>query len=271
MWPSRSARGFTLIELLVAISVLALVAVLSWRGLDGMSRAQSQTLQRANEVLTLQAGLAQWTADLDAVVQTEQLNALDWNGQVLRITRRSAAADATGLPSGLRVVAWSQRASAGSDGSVSSQWLRWQSPALQTRGDLLGAWQRAARWAQNPSDEDRQQEVAIAPLVQWQVFYYRADAWVNPLSSDASTPAAPASPANPGSSLPGGSVTGVFNPGVNLGSTPPSASRTAAIAAPGLVAIPEGVRLVLTLAPGQALSGIVTRDWVRPTLGGGKS
>lgn len=121
------ARGFTLIELLVAISVLALVAVLSWRGLDGMSRAQSQMLQRANEVLTLQAGLAQWSADLDALVQTEQLSALDWNGQVLRITRRSAAGDtgdAVGLPSGLHVVAWSQRAVTGSDGSLNNQWLR---------------------------------------------------------------------------------------------------------------------------------------------------
>src|SRR6218665_1808166 len=32
--------GFTLIELLLAIGVIALRAVLSWRGLDGMVRAQ---------------------------------------------------------------------------------------------------------------------------------------------------------------------------------------------------------------------------------------
>ena len=30
-------RGFTLIELLVAIGLLALMAALSWRGLDGMT------------------------------------------------------------------------------------------------------------------------------------------------------------------------------------------------------------------------------------------
>ena len=35
----RHSRGFTLIELLVAIAVMALMAILSWRGLDGMSRA----------------------------------------------------------------------------------------------------------------------------------------------------------------------------------------------------------------------------------------
>ena len=32
---------------------------------------------------------------------------------------------------------------------------------------------------------------------------------------------------------------------------------------------PDGVRLVLTLSHGQALSGTLTRDWVRPLLGGG--
>ena len=36
-------RGFTLIELLVAISIMALMAILGWRGLDGMSRAQVAT------------------------------------------------------------------------------------------------------------------------------------------------------------------------------------------------------------------------------------
>ena len=39
----KTHRGFTLIELLVAIAVMALIAILSWRGLDGMVRAQEQT------------------------------------------------------------------------------------------------------------------------------------------------------------------------------------------------------------------------------------
>ena len=33
-------RGFTLIELLVALAAMAVMAGLSWRGLDGMLRAQ---------------------------------------------------------------------------------------------------------------------------------------------------------------------------------------------------------------------------------------
>ena len=50
-------RGFTLIELLVAIAAMALMAGLSWRGLDGMVRAQTHIKQRADDALTLQAGL----------------------------------------------------------------------------------------------------------------------------------------------------------------------------------------------------------------------
>ena len=35
--------------------------------------------------------------------------------------------------------------------------------------------------------------------------------------------------------------------------------------------LPDGVRAVLTLPPGQAIAGRLTLDWARPTVGGGKS
>ena len=63
-----SNRGFTLIELLVALAILALMALVSWRGLDAMTRAHSHIQERGDALLTLQAGLAQWAADLDAQV-----------------------------------------------------------------------------------------------------------------------------------------------------------------------------------------------------------
>jgi general secretion pathway protein J len=44
----RAARGFTLIELLVAIAILAVIAVLSWRGLDQIIRGR-QTITNAME------------------------------------------------------------------------------------------------------------------------------------------------------------------------------------------------------------------------------
>ena len=221
--------GFTLIELLVAIALMALMAGLSWRGLDGMTRAQTQMRQNSDDVLTLQAGLAQWSTDLDALAQQPGTPSLDWDGRALRILRRST----TNPADGLQVVAWSRR---GVEGV--GQWLRWQSPPLRTRGELTLAWQKAAAWAQNPSDDDRQREVRIAPLDQWQIFYYRGAAWSNPLSS-------------------AGAVEG-------------DAAGGAGLLAEAASAVPEGVRLVLTLAPGQAISGTLTRDWVRPDLGGGK-
>ena len=85
---SRAARGFTLIELLVAIAVMALLALMSWRGLDGMARAQAHNRERGDAVLDLQTTLAQWGADLDAVVQLAQTSRIDWDGRVLRLTRR---------------------------------------------------------------------------------------------------------------------------------------------------------------------------------------
>lgn len=225
--PTRPASsGFTLIELLVAISIMALMAVLSWRGLDGMARTQSLTSQRADEVLTLQAGLAQWKLDLDMLAPTPNVTPIDWDGRVLRMTRRTATAG-----QGLQVVAWSRRNEAG------GQWLRWQSPVVRTAGSWSEAWERASVWAQNANAADRTREVLVSPLQDWQIFYYRGGAWSNPLSS--------------------------------AGTAVPSAAGIAT--GTPATAIPDGVRLLLTLPAGQAITGKLTLDWVAPTLGGDKS
>lgn len=221
-------RGFTLIELLVAISLMALMAVLSWRGLDGISRSQSQLQQRSDDVQALQSTLGQWGADLDALAEQPNTPSLDWDGRAMRILRRSS----TGAGAGLVVVAWARRTMDGA-----GQWLRWQSPELHTRGELDRAWQKAQLWAQTPSEDDRQREVRTVALDAWQIFFYRGNAWTNPLSS-AGTPAA----AN----------------GTNRAAATTDADNTT----------PDGVRLVLNLSGGQALSGTLTRDWVRPILVG---
>jgi general secretion pathway protein J len=223
----RRAHGFTLVELLVALFVMAIMAALSWRGLDGMVRAQSATEAHSDEVLTLQVGLAQWTADLEALEQLPGVKALEWNGRVLRLTRRSTASVADGV----LVVGWTRR-----DVNGTSSWLRWQSAPVTTRGELEQAWQRADQWAQNPGDEDRARAVAITPLDDWQIFYFRENAWTNPQSSDATT----------GSAIPAGQQNALAS-GLRL---------------------PDGVRIVLTLPPGRAVSGVITRDWVRPQVGG---
>jgi len=224
----RQSKGFTLIELLVAISLMALMAVLSWRGLDGISRSQQRLQQRGDDVLALQATLSQWGSDLDALVSQPGLPGLEWDGRSLRILRRSSTTPGEGLV----VVAWAMRA----DGQGQGQWLRWQSPLLDDRSQLDQAWQKAAVWAQTPSTDDKGREVPTVPIDQWQIFYYRNNAWTNPLSSADSADAS-ASPQN--------------------------------AAAGNAVTLPDGVRLMLTLSNGQAVSGTLTRDWVSPLVGGG--
>jgi general secretion pathway protein J len=237
---SARARGFTLIELLVAISLMALMAVLSWRGLDGISRAQTQLQQRSDDVQALQATLGQWGADLDALAEQPNTPSLDWDGRAMRILRRGSA----GPGEGLHVVAWARRTVDGV-----GHWLRWQSPEVRTRAALDLAWQKAQLWAQTPSDEDRLREVRTVALDDWQIFYYRGNAWTNPLSSAGTTEA--------------------DAPVASSAATPASAPTTVATAT-GADATPDGVRLVLTLSAGQAISGALTRDWVRPVLGGSK-
>lgn len=239
--PLHRARGFTLIELLVALSVMALLALLSWRGLDGMVRVQGDMHQRMDSVVSLQTGLTQWSVDLDAVVETAQVSGIDYDGSVLRLTRR----DTTLAGSPLRVVGWTRRVIEGRHGGRGS-WARWQSPPVRTRAELQEAWTRAQLWAQNPSDAEKLREVAVIGLDQWQIFYYRNNAWSNPLS-------AAGDGANP--------------PATDAASSPAGNTAQNSTLAP----LPDGIRLVLALSAGQPLTGTLTKDWIRPVLGGGKS
>ena len=64
---SRIKRGFTLIELLIAITLMAVLAGLSWRGLDSLMRSRDITQAQVDKTAVLQTVLAQWQADLNAV------------------------------------------------------------------------------------------------------------------------------------------------------------------------------------------------------------
>lgn len=225
------SRGFTMVELLVALVVMAMLGLMAWRGVDAMARALAATRTADAQVQTLQAGLIQWGLDLDAMAPSAPIAALDFDGQVLRITRQyrlddlptpGAATDAVG--GGLRVVAWGTRVVDGQ-----RQWLRWQSPMVHTRNAWAQAWQQAAWWGQNPTVELRRGEVTVVPVDQWQVFYFRNNSWTSPLSSASE---------------------GTLGGGAQH-------------------AIPDGVRIVLSLPPGHSVSGELVRDWVRPTLGPG--
>jgi general secretion pathway protein J len=214
--PRRRPGGFTLIELMVAIAAMALLALMSWRGIEAMTRAQAQTHARGDAVLTLQTTLSQWATDLDATIALAQLQPIDWNGSVLRLTRRGA--DHT--QAALYVVAWALR----TDIDNGTQWRRWQSPPLSTRADWQQAWEHAAAWAQDGGGDAGGVQVALMPLEGWRISYFRSGVWTDAASAEAMAGA-----------------------------------------------IPDGIRLVLQLPPGPALTGSLTRDWVRPTASVPKS
>ncbi|MDZ4162977.1 MAG: hypothetical protein U1D28_13990 [Burkholderiales bacterium] len=127
--------------MLVAIAIMATMAFMSWRALAGMSQAEALTHARADDLLAIQAGLGQWTADLDALADTGHTPALDFDGRTLRLTRRDALEGDHHSP-GVQVVAWSLQ---------QGQWGagRWRGCAAARRCRWRGSRPHAgasARW-----------------------------------------------------------------------------------------------------------------------------
>lgn len=231
LMPAQRSRGFTLIEMLVALSLMALLALMSWRGLDAMLRVAQVTRASDVGIGGLQIGLAQWAVDLDRVVETPYVTALDWDGHVLRVVRSSPVGSAEAL----LVVAWTQRMVAGTQ-----QWVRWQSVPVTQRSDLFKAWLQAATWAQTGNDmaDDNMgandgSAVAVTPLTRWQLAYYANGQWV------------------PSNTL------------VGAGGGRRALQANAVVA--NLSDTPAGLQLLLELPSGGPLQGRLTSDWFNPS------
>jgi general secretion pathway protein J len=68
------SRGFTLVELLVAIAILALVAVIGWRGLDSIVRTRVAISSDMELTRRLQLTFAQIQSDCAQTVSVDALN-----------------------------------------------------------------------------------------------------------------------------------------------------------------------------------------------------
>jgi general secretion pathway protein J len=123
------SRGFTLIELLVAIAILAVIAVLSWRGLDQIIRGR-QTITNAMEDERVFAQLFdQMRIDARQAATDDETGqaAISVSGNVLQIVREL---DLPETAPRLQVVRYRV-----ADGRV----IRYASPPLANVGELQGA------------------------------------------------------------------------------------------------------------------------------------
>ena len=85
-------RGMTLVELLVAMTVMAFIAVLGWRGLDSITRARISLKEELAQARGLQLTFAQMQTDCMNVVNPAEIDgrqALEINQTRISLVRRT--------------------------------------------------------------------------------------------------------------------------------------------------------------------------------------
>ena len=202
--PRLRQAGFTLVEVMVALLAMAILASLSWQGLDGILRARDGTRVAIDRTVRLATVLTQWEQDLQAVHDAGVVPALAFDGQTLRLTRRVEA--------GVALVAWSVR------GDV---WQRWAGSVQTHRGELQQTWLSSFQFLGN---EPGQLRLVDGPA-RWQVYFHRGGSWTNAQSTG------------------------------DLVQAPAAVASAPAAAPAAREALPDGVRLVITLD-----RGTLTRD-----------
>jgi general secretion pathway protein J len=180
----RRAAGFTLVEVLVALSIMAVLAVMAWQGIDAMARTRTVTQAAMERTLRLNTAMAQWERDLQALLDTKTVPPLGFDGATLRLTRE--------VDRGVQMVAWSFR-----DGAL---W-RWASPTATRTDELQEHWLRSQQLLGNEKGTLR----VIGDATAVQLYFYRGNGWSNAQSAGAvQAPALPGAPAPPPDPLPTG-------------------------------------------------------------------
>jgi general secretion pathway protein J len=151
-------RGFTLIELLVAITILAVVAVLGWRGLDGIVRARVALNRDLEQTRGMQLALAQLQSDCAQIVTTANIGGrLPIAAEPNRLTLvRNVYAD--NQPTRIQVVAYRV---------IDGVLQRRESAATRDLGELDQYWQAIASDREKNRSVDLQTGVASMAIRTW--------------------------------------------------------------------------------------------------------
>jgi len=187
----RKAAGFTLVEVLVALLIMAILSTMAWQGVDGMVRARDASQAAAERTLRLTTVMAQWEQDLSTLYDSSNVPTLNFDGANLRLARFT--------PDGAQIVVWSLR---------EGVWRRWASPAVRRAFDLQQAWLMSQQLIGN---EDQQVQL-LDGATEWQLYFFRGNAWSNAQSSAGVTQTPAPSPALP----PGLTARGALPSGVRL-------------------------------------------------------
>lgn len=157
-------RGFTLVELLVAISLLALVSVLGYRGLDSMLRGREGLDKRSAELAALNETWRWLVRDLSQLVPN------------LPATVGVARLQATIDEHGNSVLNLAVHAEAGLVSSPESE--RYQ---LVTYRIVASGLERTTRSLLSAEDQaQNRQVITLAPASRWRVASWSpAGVWVN--------------------------------------------------------------------------------------------
>ncbi len=162
----RDMHGFTLVELLVAITILAIVAVLGWRGLDSIVRSRVSLTQQMDHNRGSQLAFAQMQSDLEQLAGADSVgtrrNLVADNQRLIFVRTVAPEAGATLLV----VVSYRVR-----DGVLT----RRESAGTRELAQLDALWQAAL------SDSDPARGVALqSDVTGMAVRLWRDDAWQLP-------------------------------------------------------------------------------------------
>jgi general secretion pathway protein J len=127
----RRPAGFTLVEVLVALTIMAILAALAFRGIDALVRAKDAALLSTDRTLKLNTGMSQFEYDISQVIDSKVLTPpIMFDGATVRMARRT--------PDGIQLVLWTLQ---------DRRWQRWASGSYIHMSELSDAWMRSQQWS----------------------------------------------------------------------------------------------------------------------------